>query len=255
MFVLPSLPSLARTAAFGGFIVIGSAFYFKSRIQDGIKHSDYYRESLHILRSHRGVAYLMGEPIKDGRLDLGDTSNNFCSGKEAKFQKMEETNLIMNSESHDITIESTGETQHEHDVHTVSAPENEMENNLELVKETPSVESDKRTETEHHEDSELKTLSHAELKKFFQEALSQLLQDDPLLKDLHPQVTLEEVNALIELEHGRAMKIYIEKADEGFWTVVIPHEATVYELKQGLKHHVALVLLSRGGTFSKLLGK
>lgn len=86
MFVLPSLPSLARTAAFGGFIVIGSAFYFKSRIQDGIKHSDYYRESLHILRSHRGVAYLMGEPIKDGRLDLGDTSNNFCSGKEAKFQ-------------------------------------------------------------------------------------------------------------------------------------------------------------------------
>lgn len=37
------------------------------------------------------------------------------------------------------------------------------------------------------------TLSHAELKKFFQEALSQLLKKDPILNDLHPQVTLEEV--------------------------------------------------------------
>ncbi|XP_042231388.1 U11/U12 small nuclear ribonucleoprotein 25 kDa protein-like isoform X1 [Homarus americanus] len=102
------------------------------------------------------------------------------------------------------------------------------------------------TEMDVNDESELKTLSHAELKKFFQGALSQLLQDDPILTDLHPQVTLEEVNALIELEHGRAMKIYVEKADKGFWSVVIPREATVYDLKQGLKHHVALALSRRG---------
>lgn len=38
-----------------------------------------------------------------------------------------------------------------------------------------------------------KILSHTELKRFFQEALSHLLESDPLLSDLHPQVTLEEV--------------------------------------------------------------
>lgn len=86
MFALPSLPTLARTASIGGFIVIGSAFYFKSRIQDGIKQSEYYRESLRLLRSHRGVAYLMGEPIKDGGVDLGDNDNNFCTGNQAQFQ-------------------------------------------------------------------------------------------------------------------------------------------------------------------------
>lgn len=86
MVGLPSLPTLARTAAIGGFIVIGSAHYFKRRIQDGIKQTEYYRESLSILRENRGVAYLLGEPIKDGSLDLGDNLNNFCTETEAQFQ-------------------------------------------------------------------------------------------------------------------------------------------------------------------------
>ncbi|XP_045106764.1 uncharacterized protein LOC123501812 isoform X2 [Portunus trituberculatus] len=86
MVVLPSLPTLARTAAIGGVIVIGSAHYFRGRIQDGIKQTEYYQESLRILRENRGVAYLMGEPIRDGRLDLGDNVNNFCTEKEAQFQ-------------------------------------------------------------------------------------------------------------------------------------------------------------------------
>ena len=54
MVVMPSLPTLARTAAIGGFIVIGTAHYFRGRIQDGIKQAEYYQESLRILRENRG---------------------------------------------------------------------------------------------------------------------------------------------------------------------------------------------------------
>lgn len=28
----------------------------------------------------------MGEPIRDGRPDIGDNRNNFCTGTEAQFQ-------------------------------------------------------------------------------------------------------------------------------------------------------------------------
>lgn len=49
---------------------------------------------------------------------------------------------------------------------------------------------------------------------------------------------------MIELEHGRAMKVYVEKADGGFWSVVVPREATVHDLKKALKNHVALMLVS-----------
>lgn len=106
--------------------------------------------------------------------------------------------------------------------------------------------SDEAGEPQQAESLDSETLSHAELKKFFQEALSQLLKKDPILNDLHPQVTLEEVNALIELEHGRAMKVYVEKADGGFWCVVVPREATVHDLKKALKNHVALMLNRKG---------
>lgn len=106
--------------------------------------------------------------------------------------------------------------------------------------------SDEAEEPQQVESLDSETLSHAELKKFFQEALCQLLKKDPILNDLHPQVTLEEVNALIELEHGRAMKVYVEKADGGFWCVVVPREATVHDLKKALKNHVALMLNRKG---------
>lgn len=81
-----SLPSLAKAASIGGVLVIGSAYYFKNRIQDGLRSSEYYKESLRILREHRGIAHLMGEPIREGKLDLGDNENNFCTGTEAQFQ-------------------------------------------------------------------------------------------------------------------------------------------------------------------------
>lgn len=83
---MASVGSLARVAAIGGVVVLSSGFYFKFRIQNNIKQSEYFKESLKIVRSNRGVAHLMGEPIRDGTLDLGDSANNFCTGKEAQFQ-------------------------------------------------------------------------------------------------------------------------------------------------------------------------
>lgn len=48
--------------------------------------------------------------------------------------------------------------------------------------------------TEDKKEEEDKTISHTELKRFFQEALSCMLESDSLLSDLHPHVTLEEVS-------------------------------------------------------------
>ncbi|XP_071528332.1 uncharacterized protein [Panulirus ornatus] len=248
---LPSLSTLARTAAIGGFVVIGSSFYFKSRIQQGIKQSEYFKESLRILRSHRGIAYLLGEPIRDGNLDLGDNVNNFCTGKEAQFQKMEKKIHTESSASSDAIGGSLENSLPICGAQLMKSQDEETENVLGNSQNITSSEYKVALETEETESSELNTLSHAELRRYFQGALSQLLQDDPILADLHPQVTLEEVNALIELEHGRAMKVYIEKDDGGFWSIVIPREATVHDLKQGLKHHVALVL-SRKGAKNKI---
>ncbi|XP_071528337.1 uncharacterized protein [Panulirus ornatus] len=189
---LPSLSTLARTAAIGGFVVIGSSFYFKSRIQQGIKQSEYFKESLRILRSHRGIAYLLGEPIRDGNLDLGDNVNNFCTGKEAQFQKMEKKIHTESSASSDAIGGSLENSLPICGAQLMKSQDEETENVLGNSQNITSSEYKVALETEETESSELNTLSHAELRRYFQGALSQLLQDDPILADLHPQVTLEE---------------------------------------------------------------
>lgn len=40
-----------------------------------------------------------------------------------------------------------------------------------------------------------------------------LYQTDSLLYDLPPEVTLEEVNSFIALEHGQAMLVNVQRAD------------------------------------------
>ena len=45
-------------------------------------------------------------------------------------------------------------------------------------------------------------------------ACANTLQGDPLLKDLHTAVTLEEVKSYIALEHGQAITINLKRADD-----------------------------------------
>jgi len=39
-------------------------------------------------------------------------------------------------------------------------------------------------------------------------------QGDPLLCDLHTEVTLEEIKSQIALEHGKAITVNVRRADE-----------------------------------------
>lgn len=55
-------------------------------------------------------------------------------------------------------------------------------------------------------------LAHAEVLELFQAALARLVQD-PLLCDLPPQVTAEEIGSQVALEYGQAMTVRVCKAD------------------------------------------
>ncbi|XP_019466787.1 LOW QUALITY PROTEIN: U11/U12 small nuclear ribonucleoprotein 25 kDa protein, partial [Meleagris gallopavo] len=55
-------------------------------------------------------------------------------------------------------------------------------------------------------------LAHADVLELFQAALARLVQD-PLLCDLPPQVTPEEIGSQVALEYGQAMTVRVCKAD------------------------------------------
>ncbi|KAG8222938.1 hypothetical protein J437_LFUL000233 [Ladona fulva] len=78
--------ALARVAVFGGVITASTGFILYWKMQDNLKKTEYYTKALRILRSHPPAISLLGEPIKDGRVDLDDRKKNYCDGLKAQIE-------------------------------------------------------------------------------------------------------------------------------------------------------------------------
>ncbi|GFN79034.1 U11/u12 small nuclear ribonucleoprotein 25 kda protein, partial [Plakobranchus ocellatus] len=72
--------------------------------------------------------------------------------------------------------------------------------------------------------------------------------NDPLLRDLDPHVTLEEVNSMIALEYGQAMVINVRRADNEVIPIVVTQKARVIDLKHAIKRHFTLRQMRTGGS-------
>ena len=60
---------------------------------------------------------------------------------------------------------------------------------------------------------ETDSFSHSEFMALALNTVSELVKD-PLLKDLHSEPTVEEVNSQIALEHGRAITVNVVQQNE-----------------------------------------
>lgn len=60
---------------------------------------------------------------------------------------------------------------------------------------------------------ESESFSHSEFMALALNTVSELVKD-PLLKDLHSDPSVEEVNSKIALEHGRAITVNVVQQDE-----------------------------------------
>ncbi len=90
-------------------------------------------------------------------------------------------------------------------------------------------------------------LSHVQAMAIFRNGLSGMIQNDPLLFDLPSDITLDEINAKIDLEHGRSMTVNIRRADDVIYPIVVRQDATVHDLKLALKRCVQLRQKRHGG--------
>ncbi|KAK4004706.1 uncharacterized protein LOC123476950 [Daphnia magna] len=78
--------TLAKIAVAGGFLALGSASYFRWKIETSIKQSTYFKLAIERLLASKTAVDVLGEPVLIGSIDLGDTKRNFCDGLQARFQ-------------------------------------------------------------------------------------------------------------------------------------------------------------------------
>eukprot|EP00252_Welwitschia_mirabilis_P016718 TRINITY_DN3703_c0_g1_i1.p1 TRINITY_DN3703_c0_g1~~TRINITY_DN3703_c0_g1_i1.p1 ORF type:complete len:165 (-),score=25.78 TRINITY_DN3703_c0_g1_i1:225-719(-) len=69
-------------------------------------------------------------------------------------------------------------------------------------------------------------------------SLLSTLLDDPVLKDVPRKPTVHDVETLIGLELGSAMKIFIHKMDNTVFDVAVQNSATVKDLKSAIQKKI-----------------
>lgn len=78
--------ALSKIAVYGGVIAIGSACWMKIKIEDRLRDQPFFKLALRQLQEHPGAINFLGQPIKDGAVNLHDNENNFCYDGKAQFQ-------------------------------------------------------------------------------------------------------------------------------------------------------------------------
>lgn len=127
-------------------------------------------------------------------------------------------------------------------LHYCSFSSPSMDNPVEAT-EIPAIKIESNT-SEDLLQSKPETMSHQEALTVVENGITELIMSDPLLQYLPSDVTLDELNSLLALEHGRAMTVIIHRADNQKYSVVVEQKATVMDLKKAIQRHVTLKLVS-----------
>ncbi|XP_012523124.1 U11/U12 small nuclear ribonucleoprotein 25 kDa protein isoform X2 [Monomorium pharaonis] len=103
------------------------------------------------------------------------------------------------------------------------------------------------TEEEKHVKAEVKPettrLSHQELVKLTKATIRDLIECEPLLSGLPPDVTIEELKSQIAVAQGQAITLFLNRGELPKIAVVVPpHNTTVLDLKKAIKRHMNLAL-------------
>lgn len=78
--------TLIKIASFGGIITVAMGYSWRMKLNSNIAQTDTYKEAIKILRENRGAVYLLGEPIKDKVLDVGDTEKNYTKDYSCHYE-------------------------------------------------------------------------------------------------------------------------------------------------------------------------
>ncbi|XP_044264362.1 uncharacterized protein LOC123011121 [Tribolium madens] len=78
--------TLVKIGAIGGVATVTMGFFYRNKVDQNIKSTVYYKEALKTVRTNKGAVHLLGEPIKEGKIDIDDTETNFTKEHSARYE-------------------------------------------------------------------------------------------------------------------------------------------------------------------------
>ncbi|XP_068896500.1 uncharacterized protein [Tenebrio molitor] len=78
--------TLVKIGAIGGMLTVSMGLAARFKISENIKKTEHYKDALKTVRTNKGAVYLLGEPMKDGRVDIGNSEKNFTKDDKAQYE-------------------------------------------------------------------------------------------------------------------------------------------------------------------------
>lgn len=78
--------ALAKTATFGAFVCVSMGFIHQFTMQQRVRRSAVYQESMKLLREHPAARSLLGDPIRTRWMQLGDNEANIWTLRQVQLQ-------------------------------------------------------------------------------------------------------------------------------------------------------------------------
>lgn len=78
--------NLIKIAALGGIATVTMGMAYQWKLNENIRNTDFYKEALQTLRSHKPALQLLGEPIKAGSINVEDVEKNYAREREARYE-------------------------------------------------------------------------------------------------------------------------------------------------------------------------
>ena len=78
--------TLVKIGAIGGVITVSMGMALRRKVNENIRQTEYYKEALKTVRSNQSAVYLLGEPMKEGRIQIDDAEKNFTKVDTAHYE-------------------------------------------------------------------------------------------------------------------------------------------------------------------------
>lgn len=83
---MPSLDRLLQIAGISGIGVVCGGFWFKNYLANKMSDLEYYKSAMTTLRGNSAAMRLLGEPIRERRIDIGDMEGTSTRAHRARMK-------------------------------------------------------------------------------------------------------------------------------------------------------------------------
>ncbi|XP_022905710.1 cytochrome c oxidase assembly factor 1 homolog [Onthophagus taurus] len=84
--MFPSNMALVKLASVGGILTVTMGLAYRWQVNKRVCEFEPYRATFKIVRAHKGAVELLGEPIKDKLVDIGNTEKNYTKDLAAQYE-------------------------------------------------------------------------------------------------------------------------------------------------------------------------